>query len=100
MGIIAVDQDRLFLAELRPARAAMVADRATLVMVHHDALSDLRLLFADPGADGRDDAARLVPADDRVGVDRQPAAGAARFRAAVLVQIAAAHPRSLHLDDD
>ena len=101
MGIVAVDEHRLFLAQLRPARAAMLAHRAALVMVHHDALADPRHLLADLGADRRDDAARLVPADDRVRVDRQSADRfAARFGAAILVQIAAAHARGLHLDDD
>ena len=79
----------------------MLANRAALVVVHHDALADAGHLVADAGADRGDDAARLVPADDRVGVDRQTAdRGAARFRPAVLVQIAAAHARGLHLDDD
>src|SRR6516225_86896 len=101
VGVIAVDQDRLFLAQLRPARAAVVAHRAALVMVHHDTLPDPRHLLADPGADRGDDTARLVPGDDRVGVDRQPAdRRTARFGPAVLVQVATAHPRGLHLDDD
>src|SRR6516165_7368675 len=101
MGVVAVYQDRLFLAQLRPARAAVVAHRAALVVVHHDALTVAGHLVADPGADRRDDAARLVPGDDRIGVDRQPAdRRAARFGPAVLVQIAAAHARGLHLDDD
>jgi hypothetical protein len=69
-------------------------------MMDHDARSDPRRLGIDAGADRGDDPARLVPGDDGIGVDRQPAAGAARFRPAVLVQVAAAHPRRLHLDDD
>src|SRR5258705_10106412 len=101
MVVVAVNLDRHFLAQLRPARAAMVADGAAFVMMHHDALADLRLLVADTRADGRDDAARLVPTDDRVRIDRQAADGLApRFGAAVLVQIAAAHAGRLHLADD
>src|ERR1051326_5718614 len=100
MRVVAIDQHRLLLAELRPARAAVVADRAALVMMHHDALPDLRLRLADPGADRGHDAAGLMPGDDRLGrrgqaADRRPA-----LWPAVLVQIAAAHARGLHLDDD
>src|SRR5271165_4524181 len=101
MGIVAIDEHRLFLAQLRPAGSAVLAHRAALVMVHHDALADPRHLLADLGADRCDDAAGLVAADDRVRVDRQAADRlAARFGAAILMQIAAAHPRGLHLDDD
>src|SRR5437868_3803759 len=79
----------------------MLAHGAPLVVVHHDALADARHLFADLGADRRDDPARLVAADDRVRVDRKAADRlAARFGAAILVQIAAAHSRGLHLDND
>ena len=78
----------------------MLAHRAALVVVHHDALADPRHLLADLGADRRDDAARLVPADHRVRVDRQAADRLAPgFRPAVLVEVAAAHARGLHLDD-
>src|ERR1700730_11676237 len=101
MGMVAVDEDGFLLAELRPARAAMLAHGAALVMVHHDALANPRHLLADLGADRRDDPARLVTADDRVRVDGRPADRlATRFWPAILVQIAAAHPRGLHLDDD
>ena len=73
MGIVAIDEDGLLLAELRPARAAVLANCAALVMVHHDALADARHLLADLGADRCDDTARLVAADDRVRVDRKTA---------------------------
>ena len=69
-------------------------------MVHHDALADLRLGGADPGADRGDDAAGLVPGDHRFGRRGQPADRLAALRPAVLVQVAAAHARGLHLDDD
>src|SRR5271165_1672539 len=99
MGVVAVDQHRLFLAQLRPARPAVIAHGAALVVMHHDPLADLGLLVADPRAHRGDDAARLVSADDRIGIDWQTAdRRAARFRPAVLVQIAAAHARGLHLD--
>src|SRR5437764_10771512 len=100
MGVVAIYQHRLLLAELRPARAAVVAHGAALVMVHHDALADLRLRLADPGADRRDDAAGLVPGDDRLGRRRESADCRAALWPPVLVQIAAAHARGLHFDDD
>src|SRR5439155_19807553 len=100
MGVVAIDQHRLLLAQLRPPRATLVAHGAALVMMHHDALPDLRLGGADAGADGRDDAARLVAGDDRFGRGRQAADRGAALRPAVLVQVAAAHAGGLHLDDD
>src|ERR1700692_2830390 len=78
----------------------MVAHGATLVVVHHDALADLRLGGADPGADRGDDAAGLVPGDHRWGRARHPADRLAALLPAVLVEVAAAHARGLHLDDD
>src|SRR5947209_15894528 len=79
----------------------MLANGAAFVMVHHYALADPRHLFADLGANGRDYAARLMSADHRIRVDRQTADRlASRLGAAILVQIAAAHARGLHLDDD
>src|ERR1700736_1868232 len=100
MGVVAIDQDRLLLAKLRPARAAVVAHRAALVMVHHDALSDLRLRLADAGADRGNPAARLGPGEARPGRRREAADRRAALLPSVLVQIAAAHARRLHLDDD
>src|SRR5216684_116271 len=100
MRVVAVDRDRLLLAELRPAGAAMVARGAAAVVMHHDACAETRLLLRHAGADGGDDAAGLVPGDDRVGVDREPADGGAALGAAILVEIAAAHARGLHLHDD
>src|SRR5436305_14670781 len=98
MGVVTVDQHSFFLAQLRPAGPAVIADGAALVVVHHYALADLRLLVADPGTDRGDDAARLVPGDDRFGGGGKPAGIAARFRPPVLVQVAAAHPGRLHFD--
>src|SRR5215217_7041458 len=100
MGVVAVDQHRLLLAELRPARAAMVANCAALVVMHHDPLPDLGLRGADPRPDRGDDAAGLVTADGRLARRRKPAGRAAASRPAILVQVAAAHAGGLHLDDD
>jgi hypothetical protein len=73
VGIVAIDEDRLLLAELGPTGTAVLANGAALVVVHHDALADAGHFVADAGAYRGDDAARLVPCDDRVGVDRQAA---------------------------
>jgi hypothetical protein len=73
MRVVAVYEDGLFLAQLRPARAAVLADGTAFVMMHHDALADSRRLLADTGADCRDDAARFVAADHRIRVDWQAA---------------------------
>ena len=78
----------------------MVAHGAALVVVHHDALADLGLRRADPRPDRGDDAAGLVPGDGRLARRREAAGRAAALRPPVLVQVAAAHARRLHLDDD
>ena len=44
----------------------MAAHPAALVMMHHDALADLRQRRVDRGADRGNDAAPLVPGDRRV----------------------------------
>ena len=68
--------------------------------MHHDALADLGARGGDPGSDRGDDAARLVAGDRRLAWRGEAARRPAGFRPAVLVQVAAAHPRSFHLDDD
>ena len=78
----------------------MAADGAALVVVDHHPLADLRLRRADRAADRGDDAAWLVAGDGRRARRGEAAGLAAGFRAAVLVQVAAAHARGLHLDDD
>ena len=55
--------DRAFLAQLRPAAAAVLAAAAAFVVMHHDALADLGLAGRHSRSDRRDDAARLVPGD-------------------------------------
>ena len=78
----------------------MVAHGAALVVMHHDALAHLGLDLGHAGTDRGDDAAGLVPGDDRLGGDRQSADQLAAFRPAVLVQIAAAHAGGLHFQHD
>ena len=52
-------------AHLRPSGAAMIAVAAALVVEDEDAVTDLEALRIHAGADGGDDAAGLVAADDR-----------------------------------
>ncbi len=100
MGVVAVHLDRHLLAELLPAGAAVVALRAALIMVHHHALADMRFLGADRGACGDHDPAGFVAGDDGAVAHRNAARLGLAFRAAVLMQIAAAHAGRLHFDDD
>src|SRR5690242_18557824 len=92
----AVDGDACA-AELRPADAAMLAPPAALVvMVHHTLADEGRI---DPSADRGDHATRLVPGDDGPAAAK-PERGGGIAGCAVRVQIAAAHPGRLHLEDD
>src|SRR2546421_5138471 len=100
MADIAVHLDRDLLAELLPAGAAMVALRATLIVMHHHALADPRLLGIDGRADRDDDPARLVAGDDGALVHGNAARLGLAFRATILMQVAAAHAGRLHFDDD
>src|SRR5258708_38930244 len=100
MVVVAVNLDRHFLAELRPAGAAMVADGAAFVMMHHDALANLGERWVDRGADGGNDATGLVPGNGGFARRCKATCFAACFRPAVLAQVAAAHARRPHLDDD
>src|SRR5436190_22824785 len=87
------------LAQLRPAAPAMAAHPASLVMVAHHALADARFALADARADGCHDSAGLMPGDDRpvrCSTDGEPAA----LGRAIGVQVAAAHPGSLHGEHD
>ncbi len=74
MGVVAIDLDRHFLAELLPAGAAMVALGAALIVMHHDALADPRFLRPDRGADRNHHTAGLVAGDDRPIAHRNAAA--------------------------
>src|SRR5712664_2071882 len=75
----------------------MPASAAAFVVVVHHALADER--WVDAGADGGDDAARLVAGDDRApGAEAERGGGVAG--GAIGMQVAAAHPRRLHLEDD
>ena len=87
-------------AKLHPAGCAMRADAAAAVMMLHDAHADPRLLVAHPRPHRRDDAARLVPGDDRPGAAEPQRRRRAALGPAVEFEIAAAHARGLDLDDD
>jgi len=93
MGVVAIDLDRHLLAELLPSGAAMVALGAALIVMHHHALADPRLLRVDRCAD-RDHYGRRVHArrsrDRRPPEYRLPAPRS--LGASVLVQVAADMP--------
>src|SRR5262249_17871993 len=84
-------------AELRPAEATMTARAAALVVVIHHAPADQRRIHAD--AYRGDDAARLVTRDDGTTAAEAERGGRVASRA-IGMQIAAAHPRGLHLEHD
>jgi hypothetical protein len=65
-------------------------------MVHH-ALTDE--CPVDAGADGGHDAARLVAGDDGPAC-AEPECGGGVARRSIWMQVAAAHARSLHLEND
>src|SRR5882757_5542033 len=100
MRVVAVDFDRHLLAELLPSRAAMVALGAALIMVHHHAPTDMRLLCIDGGADRDYHAAGFVSGDHGAVLHRDAGGLRLALRAAVLMQVAAAHAGRLHLDHD
>src|SRR4051812_35290250 len=96
----AVDRDA-GAAELGPADAAMPADAAARIVVVHDALSDRRLALGDARAARGDDAARLVPGDEGLGLGTEAARRLRRAgRRAIELEIRAAHARGLHFDHD
>src|SRR5580704_4991785 len=98
MGVVAVDFYGHLLAQLLPAGAAMVALGAALIVMHHDALADAGLLGIDRAADRDHHAAGLVPGDHGAVPHRYSARLGLAPGAAVLMQVAAAHARRLHLD--
>jgi hypothetical protein len=78
----------------------VLAVAAAVVVVVHDALTDPGFLLADAGAHRGDHAAGLVTGDHPGLSLDAPGHGAGRVGgSAVVVQIAAAHPRSLDLED-
>src|SRR5262249_41178063 len=93
----AVHRDALA-AELRPAAAAVLAAPAALVVVIHHALADQS--WVDAGADGMDDAARLVAGDHRSAAPAEAQARGGIAGGPVRVEVAAAHPRRLHGQHD
>src|SRR5262245_36454567 len=87
-------------AELRPAEAAMRAGAAARVVVVHDALTVGRIAFRHAGPARDHDAAGLVAGNERVLQLAQAQGGLSRpRRRAVELEVRAAHPGSLHLDD-
>src|SRR5262249_269878 len=91
---------RAFQAHLCPARAAVLAGAAAVVVVVHHALAEPGLLLADARAHRRDDAAGLVPGDHPgLPLDAARHCPTRLSRRAINVQIAAAHPRRLDLQD-
>ena len=76
----------------------MVALGAALIVMHHDALADARLLGIDRGADRDHHAAGFMAGDDRAVVHRNAGRLGLALRPAVLMQVAAAHAGRLHLD--
>src|ERR1700720_2399455 len=100
MGVVAIDLDWHLLAELLPSGAAMIALRAALIVMHHDALADSRHLHVDVAADSDYYAAGFVPRDDGTLPHRNAAGLWLTFGTAVLMEITAAHAGRLHLDDD
>src|SRR5262249_2509079 len=87
-------------AHLRPARPAVLALAAALVVVVHHPLADPRFLLGDGRAERGDHAAGLVTGD-HPGLGLDPAGdGPLRRGGAIVVQVAAAHARGLDLEDD
>jgi hypothetical protein len=101
MGAVGRDAINILdpVAHLGPSSAAIPAGLAALGMVNHHPVARLRLPWIDRAAHSDDDAARLVPADDRAS-QLQPETGILALRRPVKLQVAAAHPRSLHLEHD
>src|SRR5262249_20433065 len=95
----AVDDDARA-AELRPADAAVLAASAALVVVDHHALAGWCVGFGDVVAARGDDAARLVARDDGPALAAEPQRRGRVADCAVGMQIAPAHARGLHRDDD
>src|SRR5262249_15871220 len=89
-------------AHLRPARAAMLAGAAAVIVVIHRALADPALLLPAPPAPAarRADAAGPALVEAR-GLPFDPARHcfAPLSRGAISVQIGATHPRRLDLQD-
>src|SRR4029077_3865891 len=87
-------------AHLRPARTAVLAVAAAIVMVVHHALADPGFLVGDGGAHCRDDAAGLVTGNHAGRPLDATRDDSTRIgRGAVVVQVAAAHARGLDLED-
>src|SRR5262249_17931351 len=87
-------------AHLRPARAAVLAGAAAVVMVVHHALADAGVGVGDGGAHRPDHAAGLGTGDHaRRALDATRDDATRIGRGAVIVQVAAAHARGLDRED-
>src|SRR5438093_974987 len=95
----AVDDDTLP-AELRPADLAVLAAPAALVVMDHHALARRRVGLAHAGAARGDDAAGLVAGHDGTTAAAEAQRGGRVADRAIGMEIAPAHPRGFHGDDD
>src|SRR3954453_13172896 len=95
----AVDDDA-FGAKLRPSDAAMLADAAAFVVMHHHPRAERRLALGDAGADRDHDAAGLMTGDHRAAHLAEAERLAAALRGAIEFEIAAAHAGRLDLEHD
>src|SRR5262249_4046101 len=86
-------------AHLRPAGDAVLAGAATVIVMHHDAVAGARHVLRHALAHRGDEAARLVPGNDRAAHVAEAERGGAARRA-VEFEIAAAHARRLDIEHD
>jgi hypothetical protein len=78
----------------------MIALRAALVMMHHHPLADPRRPRVDGSTERDHHAARLVAGDDGTVLRRYAGGLGLALGSAIVMQVAAAHAGSLHLDHD
>src|SRR5579859_457787 len=99
--VAAIHLHRNFLAKLLPAGTAMIALGTSLIVMHHDALTDPSFLAGNCRTNRSYHTTRLVSGDHRIRILRK-ARGLARLPLgpAILMQVAAAHARGLHLHHD
>ena len=64
-GFARAENDGTIETHLRPTRLTMPAHPAAIVMMIHHPGADFRFALGDRGANFDNDAARLMPADDR-----------------------------------
>ena len=76
---------------LRPARTAVSASPATVVVVDHDPVANVGLAGSHGVTDELDDSTRLMPFDHQLRSGAQ--------RAVKVMEVAPAHTGGLHADD-